>query len=304
MAGKRLVFLAGNHDHHIAVRQLATYVELEVATADEEELEAELAGHRGYFKRYPRSAALPDIDSEIVYPTYRFGDAPLLPRPLPSTPHMTGSLADRLLNRGTWGHRRRPPDEADDLRLRGDDRAAHGAPLQPSPQLPNGTAAQQSALEHLQRLAHLAGFVRAPARELQPPPQDAPRTAAAFRAEPNPSRAVDPTDHPSGALSAYGKVVRNLGWDHETKTMVFAPHPPAASARARPDDAGDGPRCSGTRAPGSTSRPAATRPGSATRERAWPGSAGPPRHRPPRRPELLRLLESYAVQGPGWEPSA
>src|SRR5690349_9246724 len=72
MAGKRLVFLAGNHDHHIMVRQLRTLVEYQVACADEEELESELIGHRGFFKRY-LDRRLPEVESEIVYPTYRFG---------------------------------------------------------------------------------------------------------------------------------------------------------------------------------------------------------------------------------------
>jgi calcineurin-like phosphoesterase family protein len=296
MAGKRLVFLAGNHDHHIAVRQLATYVEFEVATADEEELEAALAGHRGFFKRY-LDRRLPDIDSEIVYPTYRFGDA-LCFHGHYLDAHMTGSLADRLLNRGTWGIAggRQPKPTISDYE-------ATIVPLTELlytvAQLPNGTAAQQSALEHLQRLAHLAGFVRAPARELSRLRKTL-RGRGRSRAEPNPARTVDPTDHPSGALSAYGKVVRNLGWDQETKTMVFAhTHQPLARAA---DDAGDGLVFWNT---GSWiyEPPGGDEAWERYRERAWPGSAVLlDTDRP--EPELLRLLESYAVQGPGWEPSA
>src|SRR5436190_9022626 len=164
MAGKRLVFLAGNHDHHIAVRQLATYVEVKVATADEQELEAELAGHRGYFKRY-LDRRLPDIDSEIVYPTYRFGDA-LCFHGHYLDAHMTGSLADRLLNRGTWGI---PGGRTSQPTI--SDYEAAVVPLTELlftvAQLPRRTEAEKAAQAELERVAHIAALMRAPIRELR-----------------------------------------------------------------------------------------------------------------------------------------
>ena len=42
LQGKRVVFLAGNHDHHIVVRDLRTAIELKVATGTMEQLDATL----------------------------------------------------------------------------------------------------------------------------------------------------------------------------------------------------------------------------------------------------------------------
>src|SRR5919206_95616 len=54
LRGKRITFLAGNHDDHIAVRTLRAAVELKVATgAEGEELERAFAGeHLSFFQRF------------------------------------------------------------------------------------------------------------------------------------------------------------------------------------------------------------------------------------------------------------
>src|SRR2546428_1026657 len=54
MRSKRVVFLAGNHDHHIVVRELRSAVEIKVATgAEGDELsERYREGHRSFFERY------------------------------------------------------------------------------------------------------------------------------------------------------------------------------------------------------------------------------------------------------------
>ena len=295
MAGKRLVFLAGNHDHHIMVRQLRTMVEFRVATADEAECEAALADHRGFFKRY-LDRRLPDIDSRIVYPSYRFGNA-LCFHGHYLDAHMTGSLPDRLLNRGTWGiagGRQTQPTVSD-----------YEATIVPLTellftvaQLPRGTDAQKAAQGELERAAHLVALMRTPVRELK----RIARTIARRRrpGDANLTRTVDPSEHPSDALCAYGKVVRNLGWDRETNIMVFAhTHQPLEACG---DDVADGLRFWNT---GSwiyeppSSDPEAWR---RYRERAWPGSVVLlDTNR--REPELVRLLEDYAAQGPGWRPS-
>ena len=51
MAGKRIVFSCGNHDHHIVVRDLRTAVELKVITATKSRCEA-LAMQRNFFQRF------------------------------------------------------------------------------------------------------------------------------------------------------------------------------------------------------------------------------------------------------------
>jgi UDP-2,3-diacylglucosamine pyrophosphatase LpxH len=296
MAGKRLVFSAGNHDHHIMVRQLRTVVEYQVATADEAECEAELEGHRGFFKRY-LDRRLPDVESEIVYPAYRFGNA-LCFHGHYLDAHMTGSLPDRLLNRGTWGiagGRTSRPTISD-----------YEATIVPLTellftvaQLPRGTEAQKAAQAELERVAHIAALMRAPVRELRRIARAIARRNRASDADP--TRTVDPSAHPSDALCAYGKVVRNLGWDRETKTMVFAhTHQPLDACA---DDTHDGLRFWNTGSwiyePPSGDPEAWQR----YRERAWPGSVVLlDTNRP--EPELVRLLEDYAAKGPGWRPAA
>jgi len=71
MRGKRVVFLAGNHDHHIAVRDLRTAVEIQVATgaSGEELARAYRDEHCSFFQRY-MYRKLPGVESEIVYPYY------------------------------------------------------------------------------------------------------------------------------------------------------------------------------------------------------------------------------------------
>src|SRR5919197_5400880 len=52
--GKRLVFCAGNHDHHIMVRELRTLVELGVATGAMDMELSDVYGmeHTSFFKRF------------------------------------------------------------------------------------------------------------------------------------------------------------------------------------------------------------------------------------------------------------
>ena len=70
LGGKRLVFLAGNHDHHLVHRD------------EEDRLEAALAGRApgdrdaapgpAFFQAF-LERRLPGVEVEIAYPTYEFG---------------------------------------------------------------------------------------------------------------------------------------------------------------------------------------------------------------------------------------
>lgn len=296
MAGKRLVFLAGNHDHHIVVRWLRAEIEMRVALGDEEAVEAALREERGFFRRF-LDRRLPEVECELAYPTYQFGDA-LCFHGHYLDAHMTGSLPDRLLNRGTWGIAGGPtakPTIAD-----------YEATIVPLTellftvaQLPRGTQAQMAAQQQLQRLARWIGFTRAPVREIRRLRSHLQRRGHAADTS-NAVRAVDASDHPSDALRAYAKVVRNLGWDRETKTMVFAhTHQPLARVA---DEVDDGLLFWNTGSwiyePPSGDADDWQR----YRERAWPGSVVLlDTNRP--EPELVRLLEDYAAEGPGWRPS-
>lgn len=95
MAGKRIVFSCGKHDHHIIVRELRTAVELKVIAGNEVALAEALATQRNFFQRF-LDCRLPGGESVIAYPTYQVGDV-LCCHGHYLDAHMTGSLADRLL---------------------------------------------------------------------------------------------------------------------------------------------------------------------------------------------------------------
>jgi UDP-2,3-diacylglucosamine pyrophosphatase LpxH len=67
LRGRRITFLAGNHDHHIALRTLRAAVELKVATgAEGEELEWAFAGeYMSFFERF-MDRRLAGVDCRMV----------------------------------------------------------------------------------------------------------------------------------------------------------------------------------------------------------------------------------------------
>jgi UDP-2,3-diacylglucosamine pyrophosphatase LpxH len=63
LQGRRLTFLAGNHDHHLVLR------------AREDEMECRIAGDEprpGYFKRF-MDRRLEGVDCRVEYPAHRVG---------------------------------------------------------------------------------------------------------------------------------------------------------------------------------------------------------------------------------------
>jgi predicted phosphodiesterase len=93
MQDKRVVFSAGNHDHHIVVRTLRTAVEEKVATG------AYPVDHPGFFRRF-LERRLEGVETEIVYPTYRVGEV-LLTHGHYLDAHIGGSFPNRLQARAT-----------------------------------------------------------------------------------------------------------------------------------------------------------------------------------------------------------
>jgi hypothetical protein len=165
MAGKRIVFSCGNHDHHIVVRDLRTAVELKVITGNEVALADALAMHRNFFQRF-LDRRLPGIESIIAYPTYQVGDV-LCCHGHYLDAHMRGSLADRLLTGAIWRAAGGRPSHA----LTAEDYEAIIVPLAELlftvAQLPRGTAAQQAMLHQLRRIGKLLELAGAPRRELR-----------------------------------------------------------------------------------------------------------------------------------------
>jgi hypothetical protein len=102
LRGKRVVFLAGNHDHHIVVRTLRSAVATKVACGMEgEELERTFAAeYRNFFQRF-LDRRLAGVETEIVYPSYTVGDV-LLTHGHYLDAHLSGSVPNRILTRASW----------------------------------------------------------------------------------------------------------------------------------------------------------------------------------------------------------
>jgi UDP-2,3-diacylglucosamine pyrophosphatase LpxH len=269
MAGKRLVFLAGNHDHHLVHRD------------EENRLEAALAGGApvalgeapgpGYFRAY-LERKLPGIEIEIAYPTYEFGGV-LCTHGHYLDPHarLSGSRADRLLTRTLWGIAAGGPEEPTCVEDYESVITLLTEWLYIAAQMPHGTHAQQNVFRAAQRAGRLVSTLSAPVRGAQ-------RLAAQLRdrgvgdgAEPLPSEAhfdavvrdearrqadeqplagpafsrplypeptvISRSDPSERALEAFAQVVANLDWGAGTEQIVFAhTHQPLADVRSASGD--------------------------------------------------------------------
>jgi hypothetical protein len=242
LAGKRLVWLAGNHDHHILVRRLEALIELRIATGkpDEELIEAWQASF--FFEAFLRRR-LAQTEIEIAYPTYRVGDV-ILSHGHYLDGEVRGSVPNRLLQGGFWrlaGGRSATPTITD-----------YEAALVPltellfiQAQMPKGAAAEQLIQADLRRLGHFAATVAQPGRELA---RLARSLARRLRGTPRPqtptadfvlARVVAPGASVLPSVQAYARVCRNLGWDQEAPWIVFAhTHQPLAGVTATGTGAG------------------------------------------------------------------
>ena len=266
LGGKRLVFLAGNHDHHLVHRD------------QEDRLETELAsGHRpsfppgpGFFREF-LERRLPGVEVEIAYPTYRCGDV-LCTHGHYLDPHarLSGSRGDRLLTRTLWAIAAGGPEEPKCVEDYESVTTLLTEWLYIAAQMPHGTHAQQNVFRAAQRAGRVASALGLPLRgakrltaELrdrglgggaaplpserhfdavvreeaarqareQPLPGAAP--ARPLYLEPTVVSRSDPAEH---ALEAFAKVVANLGWGDGVEQIVFAhTHQPLADVHASVD---------------------------------------------------------------------
>lgn len=266
--GKRLVFLAGNHDHHLVHRD------------EEDRLEARLAGRPpasgdaapgpAFFQQY-LERRLPGLEVEIAYPTYRCGDV-LCTHGHYLDPHarLSGSRGDRLLTHTLWAIAAGGPEQPKTIEDYESITTLLTEWLYIAAQMPHGTHAQQNVFRAAQRAGRFASALGLPLRGAR-------RLAAELRdrgigdgAEPLPSEAhfdavvreeaarqareqplasgapgrplypeptvvsrSDPSEH---ALEAFAQVVANLGWGEGVEQVVFAhTHQPLADVRAARD---------------------------------------------------------------------
>jgi predicted phosphodiesterase len=232
LCGKRVVFLAGNHDHHIVVRYLRAAVELKIATGAKADEFAEVFGmqHQNFFQRF-LDRKLRGVESEIVYPTYRVGNV-LLSHGHYLDAHLQNSLGNRLLARSAW----RVAGGRPQAMLSIADYESVIVPLTELlftvAQMPRGTMAQQAfyaQFRRLGRLLDLPGAARRLGRQLVRGRArtnghgTAPQTLydAQQQHDLPGVRACDPAAPVAIGIEAYAQVVRTLGWNEGVEHMVF-----------------------------------------------------------------------------------
>jgi predicted phosphodiesterase len=259
LQGKRLVFLAGNHDHHLVRREGEALLELELATGQPPDELREVARRSDFFRRF-LERRLDGVEIDIRYPTYTFsGVLCTHGHWLDFHARRTGAAPDKLLARALWsvavgGEEHRPTVEdyeATTTMLTG--------LLYMIAQLPNGTQAQRRAFGAFQSFAHAVRVGAAPVRavehaaswlasragvhgrarryvasqseidqyrgarsqEMQRRRQTG-APAGGEVANYGIGRMVRPSDPSGPALEAFEKVVKNLGWARGIDKVVFA----------------------------------------------------------------------------------
>ena len=253
LRGKRVVWLAGNHDRHIMARELEDLNEEMLATGESAEVVGTTLRERNYFLRFLRRR-LPDCEVAVEYPFHRVGDV-LCCHGHYLDAHVQGSVSNRVFTRGL---RRVGGVKTRGRELSIADYEAATGPLTELlytvAQLPRGTAAQQGLMDEVQRIGRVVRAVASPGREaerlahgltdrarslVRPGGGIEAATSApvetADEASMNLARVLAPDEPVERSLRAYAQVIKNLGLDRHHEHMVFAhTHQPLAAVRAQP----------------------------------------------------------------------
>jgi UDP-2,3-diacylglucosamine pyrophosphatase LpxH len=268
LPGKRLVFLAGNHDHHLLYRVAEDRLEGQLATGERAADPEDFPPGPEFFLSYLRRR-LPGVEVEIAYPTYTFAGV-LCTHGHYLDPHarLGGSRADRLLTRTLWSIAAGGPEEPKEISDYESIITLLTEWLYVAAQMPHGTHAQRNVFRAVRRAERVASALATPVRgarrlageargraggdgslpskshfdavvrdeterqrrELAVPGIAWPRPVYP---EPTVISRSDPSEH---ALEAFAQVVDHLGWGRETDRIVFAhTHQPLADARAARD---------------------------------------------------------------------
>ena len=262
LPGKRLVFLAGNHDHHFVHRDAENRLEAQLAAGlppgSDPEAPPE-SGHAGpgYFRSF-LMRRLPGVEVEIAYPTYSFAGV-LCTHGHYLDPHarLSGSRGDRLLTHALWGIATGGPEQPKCVEDYESVTTLLTEWLYIAAQMPHGTHAQQNVFRAAQRAGRVATALSLPLRaakrlggelrdrgfgpaseqslpseahfdsvvreEAERQRREQPAPAAAWPRPAYPAATViSPSDPSEHALEAFAQVVENLGWNREADQIVFA----------------------------------------------------------------------------------
>ena len=248
LPGKRLVFLAGNHDHHLVHRDAENRLEAALAggavppdLAEAHGLAVSGEGSAGPGPGFFRSflaRRLPGVEVEIAYPTYEFGGV-LCTHGHYLDPHarLSGSRGSRLLTRTLWGIATGGPEQPKTIEDYESVITLLTEWLYIAAQMPHGTHAQQNVFRAAGRAGKIESALKLPLRGLHRlrgerpvPGEDEPRPLYPSASVVSPS---DPSEH---ALEAFAQVVANLGWRERSDRIVFAhTHQPLADVRSSAD---------------------------------------------------------------------
>ncbi len=258
LQGKRLVFLAGNHDHHVVVREAEALLELQLATGEPtERLERALRQADPFCRLLEQR--LDGIEIDVRYPTYTFGGVLCTHgHYLDTHARRLGSRQDRLLARLIWsisvGPSRTPTVEDYEATTQ----LLTGL-LYTIAQLPNGTHAQRRVYRAFRSLERGFRIGAAPARTAErvlhwrkarlARSPDAHEVQSLQRAERSYegarshederrqrtgapaggeaasytfARTFRPSDPTNRPVAAFEQVVDNLRWATDTDKIVFA----------------------------------------------------------------------------------
>jgi UDP-2,3-diacylglucosamine pyrophosphatase LpxH len=274
LGGRRLVFLAGNHDHHLVHRDWENRLEAMLASG----LSPTGADGPGDppgpgFLRSFLHRRLPGLEIEVAYPTYSFAGV-LCTHGHYLDPHarLAGSRGDRMLTRTLWSIATGGPEEPKTIEDYESVITLLTEWLYIAAQMPHGTHAQQNVFHAVQRVGRAVSALGLPLRgakrlaaelrdrgvgngvadQVLPSEEHFDAVVRAETARQNreqpvrgigwprpvyPQASVVSRSDPSGhALEAFARVVANLGWSEESDRIVFAhTHQPLADVRSAGD---------------------------------------------------------------------
>jgi UDP-2,3-diacylglucosamine pyrophosphatase LpxH len=175
LPGKRLVFLAGNHDHHLVHRDEENLLEAALARgeaprrgqgADAEGGGASATGP-AFFQAFLEHR-LPGVEVEIAYPTYECAGV-LCTHGHYLDPHarLSGSRGDRMLTRTLWAIAAGGPEDPKCAEDYESIITLLTEWLYVAAQMPHGTHAQQNVFRAAQRAGRVGSALGRPVRDVR-----------------------------------------------------------------------------------------------------------------------------------------